>query len=221
MSIVKHKDHMMKSILMVPKWTSHQPPFPEWWDKLPPTVQNTARQQHHLCRWGYSHRSGTELLTTHGSSPLRCSGLLWLNVLFAGSWGWRHREPFYLPYHEPALVIECQVSPQEKYFSARNIFFRKKSFSPQVIYFFSARNLYRKQARSVLQSVAGHSGAQQHQHSPLRARPLQSSKGRPFHTIIHKLNLAQFIDRWRHTNGCDYLSIEVLFHLGASFIIGN
>ena len=32
--------------------------------------------------------------------------LLWLNVLFAGNWGWRHREPFYLPYHEPALVIE-------------------------------------------------------------------------------------------------------------------
>ena len=32
----------------------------------------------------------------------------WLNVLFAGNWGWRHREPFYLPYHEPALVIEWQ-----------------------------------------------------------------------------------------------------------------
>ena len=31
-----------------------------------------------------------------------------LNVLFAGNWGWRHREPFYLPYHEPALVIEWQ-----------------------------------------------------------------------------------------------------------------
>ena len=56
----------------------------------------------------YSHQSGTELLPTHGPSPLRCSGLLWLNVLFASNWGWRHREPFYLPYHEPALVIEWQ-----------------------------------------------------------------------------------------------------------------
>ena len=27
---------------------SHQPPFPEWWDNLPATVQKTARQQHHL-----------------------------------------------------------------------------------------------------------------------------------------------------------------------------
>ena len=70
---------------------------------LLPTVQNTARQQHHLCSWGYCHQSGTELLPTHGPSPSRCSGLLWLNVLFAG-----HREPFYLPYHEPALVIEWQ-----------------------------------------------------------------------------------------------------------------
>ena len=118
--------------------------------------------------------------------------------------------------------------PQEIFFSARNIFLRKKFFSPQeiyfspqVIYFFSARNIYRKQARSVLPSVAGHSGAQQHRPTPLRARPLQPSKRRPFHTIIHKLNLAQFIDRWRHIYGCDYLSIEVLFHLGASFIIGN
>ena len=86
----------------------HQPPFPEWWDNLPPTVQKTARQQHHLCSWGYSHKSGTELLPTHGPSPSWCDSLLWLNVLFASNWGWRHREPFYLPYHEPALVIEWQ-----------------------------------------------------------------------------------------------------------------
>ena len=86
----------------------HQPPFPEWWDNLPPTVQKTARQQHHLCSWGYSHQSGTELLSTHGPSPSRCGSLLWLNVLFAGNWGWRHWEPFYLPYHEPALVIAWQ-----------------------------------------------------------------------------------------------------------------
>ena len=74
----------------------------------PPTVQKTARQQHHLCSWGYSHQSGTELLPTHGPSPSWCGSLLWLNVLFAGNWGWRHREPFYLPYHEPALAIEWQ-----------------------------------------------------------------------------------------------------------------
>ena len=44
--------------------------------------------------WGYSHQSGTELLPTHGPSPSWCSNLCWLNVLFAGNWGWRHREPF-------------------------------------------------------------------------------------------------------------------------------
>ena len=70
--------------------------------------RKTARQQHHLCSWGYSHQSGTELLPTHGPGPSRCGSLLWSNVLFAGNWGWRHREPFYLPYHEPALVIEWQ-----------------------------------------------------------------------------------------------------------------
>ena len=86
----------------------HQPPFPEWWDNLPPIVQKTARQQHHLCSWGYSHQSGTELLPIRGPSPSWCSSLLWLNVLFAGNWRWRHWEPFYLPYHEPALVIEWQ-----------------------------------------------------------------------------------------------------------------
>ena len=81
---------MMKSTL-IPKWTrawsggsgGHQTPFSEWWDNLPPTVQKTARRQHHLCSWGYCHQSGTELLPTHGPSPSRCSGLLWLNVLFA------------------------------------------------------------------------------------------------------------------------------------------
>ena len=56
--------------------------------------------------WGYSHKSGTELLPTHGPSPSWCDSLLWLNVLFASNWGWRHRELFYLQYHEPALVIE-------------------------------------------------------------------------------------------------------------------
>ena len=53
-------------------------------------------------------QSGTELVPTHGPSPSWCSSLLWLNVLFAGNWGWRHRESFYLPYHEPAVVTEWQ-----------------------------------------------------------------------------------------------------------------
>ena len=88
--------------------SGHQLPFPGWWDNLLPTAQKTARQQHHLCSWGYSHHSGTELLPTHGSSSSRGSRLLWLNVLFTGNWGWRHRKPFYLSYHEPALVIEWQ-----------------------------------------------------------------------------------------------------------------
>ena len=87
--------------------SGHQPPFPEWWDNLPPTVQKTARQQHHLRSRGHSHQSGAELLPTHGPSPLRRS-LLWLNVLLAGNWGWRRWEPFYMPYHEPPLVSEWQ-----------------------------------------------------------------------------------------------------------------
>ena len=86
---------------MAPKWTR------EWGQQRPstvisimvrqpaPTVQNTARQQHHLCSWGHSHQSGGELLPTHGPRPLRCSYQLWLNVRFAGIWGWKHREPFY------------------------------------------------------------------------------------------------------------------------------
>ena len=111
---VKPVCNMMKSTLMAPKWTrewgssGHQPSFPEWRDNLPPNVQKTARQQHHICSWGYRHQSGTELLPTHGLCPSWCGSLLWINVLFAGNWGWRHREPFYLPYHEPALVIEWQ-----------------------------------------------------------------------------------------------------------------
>ena len=81
----------------------HQPPFPEWWDNLPLTVQKTARQQHHLCSWAYSHQSGTELLPTHGPSPSWCSTLPWLNVQFTGNWGWKHREPFY--YHIMNLLM--------------------------------------------------------------------------------------------------------------------
>ena len=55
-----------------------------------------------------SYQSGTELLPTHGPSPSWCSSLLSLNVLFVGNIRWRHKEPFYLSHHEPALVIEWQ-----------------------------------------------------------------------------------------------------------------
>ena len=88
--------------------SSHQPPFPGWWDNLPPPVKKTFRQQHHLCRWGYSHHPGTELLPAHGPSSPRSGGLLWLNVLLAGDRRRRRWEPFYLPYHELPLVIERQ-----------------------------------------------------------------------------------------------------------------
>ena len=87
---------------------SHQPPFPGWWDNLPSPVQKTARQQHHLCCWGYSHHLGTELLPLHGPSSPRCSSLLWLNILLAGNRGRTYWEPCYFPYHEPPLVIEWQ-----------------------------------------------------------------------------------------------------------------
>ena len=45
---------------------------------LLPICQNTARQQNHICSWGCSHHSGTELLPTHGSSSSQCSSLFWL-----------------------------------------------------------------------------------------------------------------------------------------------
>ena len=89
--------------------SGHQPPFPEWWDNLPPTVQKTARQQHHLSSWGYSHQSGTELLPTHGPSPSRHSYIYSDSMpCLQAIEGEDTREPFYLPYHEPALVTEWQ-----------------------------------------------------------------------------------------------------------------
>ena len=48
-SIMMLKDHMMKSTLMDlilregGGGSSHQPPVPEWWDDLPPNVQETPR----------------------------------------------------------------------------------------------------------------------------------------------------------------------------------
>ena len=85
---------------MAPKWTrewgsgGHQPPFPEWWDNLPPTVQKTGRQQHHLCSWGYSHQSGTELLPTHGPSPSRRGSLLGLHACLQAIEGEDTENPF-------------------------------------------------------------------------------------------------------------------------------
>ena len=113
MSFVKHKAHIMKSTLMATKWRKREwgqrwssPAISRMVRQPAANYPKTARQQHHLCSWDYSHQSGTGLLPTLGASPSWCSSLHWLNVLFAGNWVWRHREPFYLPYHEPALVIE-------------------------------------------------------------------------------------------------------------------
>ena len=105
---------------------SYQPPFPEWWDNLPPLDQKVTRQKHHLCCWGYSHHSGTELLPTHGPSPPRCNSLLWLNVLLAGDWGRRHWEPFYLPYHEPPLVVEWQRHTYSFLLDTKPLWHRRK-----------------------------------------------------------------------------------------------
>ena len=69
-------------------------------------VEKTVRQQHYLCCWCYSHLSCNELLPVHRSSSSQYSSLLWFNVLLADDWEWRHREPLYLPYHEPPLVID-------------------------------------------------------------------------------------------------------------------
>ena len=51
------------------------------------------------------NHSGAGLLPAHRPSSSQSSNLLRLSVLLAGDWGWRHREPFYLPYHKPHLVI--------------------------------------------------------------------------------------------------------------------
>ena len=95
---------------MTLKWTrecgsgSHQPPFPAWWDNLSSTVQKTFIQQHHLCCSGYSHHSGTELLSAHGPSSSRCSSLFWFNILLAVDWRWRHN-PFISHYITPLWLL--------------------------------------------------------------------------------------------------------------------
>ena len=50
------------------------------------------------------HQSGTELLPTHGPSPSRCSGYSDSMSCLQAIEGEDTREPFDLPYHEPALV---------------------------------------------------------------------------------------------------------------------
>ena len=111
MSIVKHKDHM-KFTLMSPKWMR------EWGQRLSSTaISRMVRQPAANCPKDNSTIFAAEataitLARNHyrhiGSSSSWCSSLLWLNVLFAGNWGWKHQETFYLPYQEPALVIEWQ-----------------------------------------------------------------------------------------------------------------
>ena len=138
---------MVKSTLMARKWTR------EWGQRRSSTAisrmvrqpatncPKVARQQHHLCSWGYSHQSDTELLPTHGPSPSWCGSLLWLNVLFAGNWGWRHRETFYLPCHEPALVTGWQghtcsfllvnfVRPEQQIYAMNDTSVRKTQNEP-------------------------------------------------------------------------------------------
>ena len=68
----------------------------------------------------------SELLPTHGPSPPRCNSLLWLNVQLAGDWGWRHWEPFYLPYHEPPLVVEWQRHTYSFLLDTKPLWHRRK-----------------------------------------------------------------------------------------------
>ena len=102
---------MMKSTLMAPKWTR------EWGQRWSSTaISRMVRQPAANCPKDCQTIAPSLQLRlqpsvwhwTHGPSSSWCSGLLWLNVLFAGNWGWGHREPFDLPYHEPALVTEWQ-----------------------------------------------------------------------------------------------------------------
>ena len=114
MSIMKHKDHMIKSTLMTSKWTR------EWGQRRSSTAISRMVRQHATNCPKDCQTTAPSLqlrlqpsvwhwtITNTWASPSWCCSLLWLNVLFAGNWGWRHREPFYLPYHEPAWVTESQ-----------------------------------------------------------------------------------------------------------------
>ena len=74
-------------ILHLALWAPEPLRLGESWTRESYSVENSEEK---LLSGGYSHQSGTELLPTHGPSPSRCGSLLWLNVLFAGNWGWRH-----------------------------------------------------------------------------------------------------------------------------------
>ena len=113
MSIVNHKVHRVKLTPMAPKSTrvgtaavidlhlqDNETTCRQPSKRLPNNSTIFASQATAI--------TGAELLPTHGSSSWRCSSLLWLNDPFAGSWKWRHREPFYLRYHEPDMVIVWQ-----------------------------------------------------------------------------------------------------------------
>ena len=100
-------DHIMKFTLMAPKWkrvgaagviNHHSRMVRQPAANCPKDSQTTApslllRLQPSLWHWTITDT---------------CRSLLWLNVLFAGNWGWRHQKPLYLSYHEPAMVIEWQ-----------------------------------------------------------------------------------------------------------------
>ena len=81
------------------------PLFIQWLQQLYHTKGNVLAI--HWCfdnLWPFDFKVIQHLLNLH-CLPIP---ILWLNVLFAGNWEWIHWEPFYLPYHEPTLVIEWQ-----------------------------------------------------------------------------------------------------------------
>ena len=83
---------------------------------LLPTFQNTVRQPQHICSWGCSHHSGTEILPTHGSSSSQCSSLFWLGCPVCRQLRIkRHREPsFCVPFTKfyciLIIIILCIMS---------------------------------------------------------------------------------------------------------------
>ena len=114
MSFMKHQDHMMKSTLMAPKWTRVGAAA-----VINRHFQNGETACHQLSKRLPDNSTifaaeataiGLALNYYQHMGPVHNDVVVysWLNVLFAGNWGWRHREPFYLPYHEPALVTERQ-----------------------------------------------------------------------------------------------------------------
>ena len=48
------------------------------------------------------------------------------SVLLAGDWGWRHWEPFYLPYHELPLVVEWERHTYSFLLNTKPLWHRQK-----------------------------------------------------------------------------------------------